>query len=1854
MAINPAPQFFQKNTRPQAPVAFNSIYSGLGPSGTLTSNTDTLHVYIPAGVTTEYCLDTAVFDFPGPPTNAGFCSQGNFTTVTATNIDLECVELVPAAGFWGTSPDLICVIHCFENNFAQCDTTYLEVTVLTPFECESIFLQDTIEVPFTGNPTPVCIPLTPSVAATYELIFNGVILSNLHGCDYDSVVVYTYAFLVGGGFAGPYTLDTWTVNGFAYTGFFNNVYELVELMNAFDPTGNWQINTNASIIYGGDPSSQYGNILLTHVPTGSQSIQMTNFSIIPKGFLVNLTGTELHTLIALDLVNACSDTLYINPGIYQATTDTVYLTTVVNTPTSTYCLQGNELPGNQIFNIGFCGLPTNGNAPLSGDSCVFYIPELNFAGQDSFCVVICDNSFPQNCDTTVFVISVLPEVDTVFLTIPAGETTVDTCLDDFVIELPGAISSAQFCGIHPGQMEGQVNGNCLVFNAVNNFYGTSQACVVHCSGSVCDTTIVFVLIEPPVNCGDIFVQSQVAFSSPDSTGFYCIPIPSAQIVNYTVAVDGAVYSQSFVPCNLMNLVFYDYSVLSEGPYFVENWKINGHPFSGSVPDLPSLVDSMNVWDPSGGWADEPLSGSIRGGVPGNIYSDMTITPAGGATVILETQLIQVANGSQISLNGYGPHEVIVTASNGCADTIIAILEQHLPTKDTIYLYTAVNTLLKPICTNTDELLGNPVSLTFCSLPANGSISTMNDTCAAYLPNVNFAGTDIFCMVVCDDYPQQVCDTLIVIIAIQAPVDTLFIEATTTAPFDTCLTSSTLQLPGEIATAEVCDANPDEVAVAFNGNCLTIDLADDFQGTTTICVTHCTGDTPPFCDTTILVVHFEEEVLPCPEIFSTSQVFISLAGDTGQVCLPISTTAIPNYEILLDGSLYGGVVSPCDFDSAFIYYYGLVYGQGSQGPYAVSWNAYGNTFTATASDISALVDYLNDWDPAGNWQLHPSTFTISSTNTPGIYGTLTITHIETGTISSLGADFSGIPSGALIKIMGSGTHEIILTDSGTGCADTLTVTALNMVNVVNIETVENVPSQVICLDTSGLPGTFAQMAICLEPQNGLIILNGNCFTYNPSPGFTGEDQACLVVCDETGFCDTTLVNITVTPLCGLFNFFPGELQEFHVTDCYDIAAYCVPLLLDSISHFGVLDNGVAYAGDFLPCNSIYTQIQLDTGYHEIIFLHLNTGCVDTLLANVTCDYDSTSCGIHPVSSLPLTASDCEGTAPFCVNIALSDISKFHITDNGADYTGAVELCDLNTQFASIQLDTGFHQIVFEDTIKGCANTFDLEVNCLYLADTVIELSIQVGDTTFICLEDYGFPLPLIDSVVNICPGNGNGTFSLDTISWCISITGDFVGADTACFKVFAGAKATAFIYLTVLEACSDFFPDDFLWGSVLCSLDTGLVCLPVSLTDMQNKVISLDNELYSGPIVPCNFDSIFVINYSELPNQGNFGPYVIENWTVDNVGFSGTFNTAQEMVNLMNQWDPAGNWKVTTDPFSQATLITGGHPQVGYGPVKVVQILTGIEVILGINANFIPTGISILIPSGAFTLSILDTLTLCSETVTAQILCVESEVVIDTIQQGASDTLCLDFSDLPGAITNIENLCGGSGTTVSFTLENNCVIYEGNSPGTDTACFVVCDNLGICDTTYFFITVIPTASQPPIAVDDSTTTGPGIVIIIDVLNNDTFPLGTDFSLIDGPLQGQAIFLPDGTISYVPNDGYCNDAVPDVFTYQLCNALGCDTATVSVIIQCTELEVFDGFSPNGDGINDFFKINGLQNYPDHKLLVFNRWGNKVFEATHYQSNWDGTWNGEKLPDGTYFYYLDLGKGQNTRSGYVQLNR
>jgi len=93
-------------------------------------------------------------------------------------------------------------------------------------------------------------------------------------------------------------------------------------------------------------------------------------------------------------------------------------------------------------------------------------------------------------------------------------------------------------------------------------------------------------------------------------------------------------------------------------------------------------------------------------------------------------------------------------------------------------------------------------------------------------------------------------------------------------------------------------------------------------------------------------------------------------------------------------------------------------------------------------------------------------------------------------------------------------------------------------------------------------------------------------------------------------------------------------------------------------------------------------------------------------------------------------------------------------------------------------------------------------------------------------------------------------------------------------------------------------------------------------------------------------------------------------------------------------------------------------------------------------------------------------------------------------------------------------------------------------------------------------------------------------------------------------------------------------------------GCPSRAIFVVVVHKRLHIPNAFSPNGDGINDPWIIQGIDSYPTAEVFIFNRWGQQLWYSKGYGTPWNGFYNGKPLPMGTYYYLIKLNK-----KGYEQ---
>ncbi len=211
-------------------------------------------------------------------------------------------------------------------------------------------------------------------------------------------------------------------------------------------------------------------------------------------------------------------------------------------------------------------------------------------------------------------------------------------------------------------------------------------------------------------------------------------------------------------------------------------------------------------------------------------------------------------------------------------------------------------------------------------------------------------------------------------------------------------------------------------------------------------------------------------------------------------------------------------------------------------------------------------------------------------------------------------------------------------------------------------------------------------------------------------------------------------------------------------------------------------------------------------------------------------------------------------------------------------------------------------------------------------------------------------------------------------------------------------------------------------------------------------------------------------------------------------------------------------------------------------------------------------------------------------------------------------------------------------------------------------------------------------EKPVAENDFIEINEGTrVEAFDILGNDDFLTGQHTSIQDtetGTAKGEIEFMSNrGVVNYTPVQGEIGIVT---IVYEVCNTANnsqvCATATIEITIEEEKkLTIYNAVSPNGDGYNDYFIIEGitsLEDFPSSNVMIFNSQGQVVYKESNYKgdlpqnalSDYNKSFRGlaknaltyadnAELPKGTYFYeinYTVANGNAKTKSGYLYMHR
>jgi gliding motility-associated-like protein len=991
--------------------------------------------------------------------------------------------------------------------------------------------------------------------------------------------------------------------------------------------------------------------------------------------------------------------------------------------------------------------------------------------------------------------------------------------------------------------------------------------------------------------------------------------------------------------------------------------------------------------------------------------------------------------------------------------------------------------------------------------------------------------------------------------------------------------------------------------------------------------------------------------------------------------------IGDYEFTLDGQPFNTTFESCKDEIEHNYSYLVTTAGGETGPFElISWTINGRTFSSlNYPNLTALYDSMRVWDPLSKWQLDLLSQTIYGVPPQGnTYSCQRIKGLGRGGTNDVCHSVGVLSTGLRFKV-NPGFRRLIVRQLSTGMRDTVTLGAACLEQEIVRQSMNVGTNRSYCVSLSQLLGSpFDNITLsnfCAKTTTRVTFdsLRNSCIYYTARSA--GTDTACIQVCDKYGICDTTFLYITASPASTVNVFSDTITVGLSRTKCAlneptganSIVNYC-PSNSGNNVNFNVVTNTrcVTYSGVTLGvdtaciavCNT--TSNVCDTTIFYITTLAANppprfsnTIFRDTVFVDST----RTKCNITlPTGTINTFENYCGGSSGRNVLFTLNN------TTNCVSYRGL-----------TVGADTACVRVC--NTAGVCdTTTFIVETRAL---PTPTNRRFTFTDTITVGLSriksNINIPAGAV-TIENLCP-QSSGTmvrFTLGSASpFPVTYTGLTPGVDSACIRVcnVSGVCDTTYMYITALAAPNPIRPRP--------SNDTINIKVFERL-----KFCPTQAELSGSPVN--------IIRYCSTT-------------TFDKI--SSTLDNNTQCVNILGL-------KPGTESFCVAVCNTAGvcdtsnifvrvaadtlKPRIAFDSLtlRIGEILTYCPDTTELGSGFVSSLGACTNRVTPFTTTTLDNTTKCAiyggqragRDTTCLVVCnsvgrcdttiVYLRVLPDTFKilpnlvqiniLVGQDSLFtkIDTSKIGGIVDTIYDACPGkNGSRARMVLSrlNRNVRITGLTPGNDTMCIVVCNNTRrICDTTTIVVTVRDSAIVGGIkAVNDFDSIAQGRTKIVEVYKNDDlknrFP--TRLVITKPPTKGTAdtISFRQGLIKYTTTKSPKSCGL-DSFRYSVCIDNVCSEATVTMLITCADsIRVFNAISPNGDGRNDALVIEGLQNYPNHLVLIFNRWGNEVFKSKDYQNDWQGTWNSKDLPDGTYFYMVrNEATGDILKTGYLQILR
>jgi gliding motility-associated-like protein len=1231
--------------------------------------------------------------------------------------------------------------------------------------------------------------------------------------------------------------------------------------------------------------------------------------------------------------------------------------------------------------------------------------------------------------------------------------------------------------------------------------------------------------------------------------------------------------------------------------------------------------------------------------------------------------------------------------------------------------TVTEDVAKAIVLTGSDVDGNPLTYILVSSPSNGTL-TGSGANRTYTPNLNYNGADSFTFKVSDGALESSIATVSITVTPVNDAPTASNQSVTVVedtPKSITLTGN--DVDGDVLTFIV--QNPPTRGTLsgtapnltytpnlnYNGSDSFTFIVNDGtvnSATATVFITVTPVSDPPVADDQS--VSTQEDV----------QLSITLTGsDPDGDALTFIVVSGPSNGVL------SGTVPNLTYSPNLDYF----------GSDSFTFKVNDGSNDSNIATVSITVTPDNDPPIADNQNVTydfntPKVITLTGSDVDGDPITFTVlTQPANGVLSGTAPNLTYTPN---TGFTGSDSFTFVVND-GNLDSDVATV-SLNMAPITNNDPVandqsatvtEDVPKSIM-LTASDVDGDPLTYTIVSGPTNGALSGSGANRTYTPSLNYNGSDSFTFKVNDGTVDSNIATVSITVTPV----NDAPvahaqsvttqEDVEKTIILTGSDVEGSPLTFVIVTPPSKGTLtDLGGSGA------SQKYTPALNYTGSDSFTF-RVNDGSLNSNIATV-------SITITPVNDAPVANDDITVTTdedtPVTFNIIENDEDvdgtinpssvdldpstpgedKTRTIPGEGTYTVNASGLVTFTPVLNYNGTTTPINYTVKDDLGALSNEAAISVLVNPVNDAPVPqdatVSVNEDEQVEICItvtDVEGDPSVLTD----VSDLNGNGTVTIGN-NLCFTYTPnpDFNGPNQVVVVTVCDANdltlcntATITIHVDPVNDAPVIIIDNQPATVVNYTTpeDTPLDFCFVA-EDVDGDVISVDSysNITGGGTLNLNssVDNEFCFTYTPILNFNGLSTWQVRVCDGDGLCAQLTINidvtpvndppiADDQLVNLME------------DEIDVDIILTGSD--IDNDPLSYLIVANPVNGQLtgsGANRKYTPKpnyfgadSIKFKVNDGTVDSNI--------ATVRINVQGVNDAPVITTlILEAKEDSIlqvCLNVVDVDGDNVVFDqpvNTFGGGTMTPDPTL-NFCFVFtpDLHYNGLSVWQMRACDSQGVCGTAEVKITVLP-VNDPPVANDDTADVPGGATTGIDVLINDRpivnpYEEFYDFYVARDSVDkiqivrvqsfnGSAV-INNNKIDYTPNFEVMGS---DSVRYWIRDSGGLmDSAMVYIEVGPSKFRIFEAVSPNNDGLNDYWRINGIDQDPGNLVRLFDRFNNMVFEMKGYSNESDNKrWYGQSnhglingnLPEGTYYYVISIdltedNQGERIFKGYVILKR